>query len=361
MWLYLAVVAFPLMVGSIYNETTRSKRKFSGDDTEVNYAPKTLLFISALPMFLLIAFRHTSIGADTYVYQLHFFRTIEAPWGTFTEITEMEEGYTTFVKLITYITEDPLVFQCIVTAIYLLCLVSFVSHLETDSFLVLFLFGTLGMYTFMFTAIRQCLAISLCMFSYKYIKNRKLIPFIILIVLATLIHKSSFIFVAAYFVYVFELSPLNIIAYIFSTGFAVVFLELLQGWFNEQLEYDYDVEGGTGGIVFSIAVLGMMIFAVIFAFQKGESKSHFTGIVNIGIISAIFWTLRIFTRTAERPSFYFLPFVFVAVSHAIDAFEDERDKTITKYVIIVLSVALFCYRVSNNYGTNFIPYRIFEY
>lgn len=360
MWPYIAVVMFPLMLGSMYNESVRYRKQTIDGGFQDSTALKTLVFLSALPMFLLIALRNESIGADTGVYYLHFLKTIDAPWDTFTKITEMEEGYTTFVKLITYITEDLLVFQCICTAVYFLCVVSFVNQLETDRFLVLFLFGSLGMYTFMFTAIRQCLAISFCLYSYKFIKKRSIIPFIILVALATSIHKSSILFAVAYIFYDFVLSPKNIIAYICGTTFAVVFLESIQGWFNEQLEYDFGIESGAGGFIFSVAVLGMMIIAIIFAFQSGESKSHFTGIVNIGIIAALFWVLRLFTRIAERPSFYFLPFVFASVAYALESLKDEKEKVISKYVIIVLAIALFYYRLSNNAGT-IVPYKMFAF
>ena len=46
--------------------------------------------------------------------------------------------------------------------------------------LVLFLFATLGSYTFMFTGVRQCLAMSVCFYSYRFIKGKKIITVVLL-------------------------------------------------------------------------------------------------------------------------------------------------------------------------------------
>lgn len=356
---YILVVIFPLFVEGWY------KKRVAESDLLMNESRNkkvrwVYLFLAALPMFFLIAFRNQNIGADTGMYINHFNRMSSTPWVKIFDKANMEEGYLIFVKLITMFTASPLIYQIICATIYLLAITSFTNQQEKNHFFILFLFGTLGMYTFMFTGVRQCLAISICLFSYQFIKDRKIVPFAILMFLAFYFHKSSILFVAAYLIYSRKLSFWNACLYGVILAFAVLYLDVIQQWFNEQLEYDYEIEGGAGGTIFAFLVVAMTAITIfIMASNKDTSKSA-QGTINIGLIAMFFWILRLITRVAERPSFYFLIFLFSAYAYSIATLKNQNEKKIVKLLTVVLALALFVYRLMTN-QTNFVPYSFFSF
>jgi hypothetical protein len=206
-------IVFPLLIESVCNRNLLAVASLKSDE-QIKKMRYRYILLAALPMFLLIALRHPSIGADTGTYLYHFERTIDKPWEQIVNNTRMEMGYLIFVKLITLVTDSSLVFQIIYTTIYFFAVTSFINELEEGHFFSLFLFGTLSLYKFMFTGVRQCLAISLCLLSFRFIKSRKFLSFSLVMFVAFNFHKSSILFVVVYLIYGMKLSALNIIIYI---------------------------------------------------------------------------------------------------------------------------------------------------
>lgn len=359
MLVYILAVTFPLLVEQLYRGTVRKnylKNKMWANRKSL----KNYILLAALPMFFLIAFRNQNIGADTSVYIKFFNQIKDIPWDELFENTRLEPGYLVFVKIITLFTKSPLVFQIIYTSVYFFAIISFLTHIEKDHFFILFLFGSLGLYTFMFTGVRQCLAISVCLFSFRFIKDRKLVPFLLLMLLAFSFHKSAVLFVVAYFVYSLNLSYKSILLYIATTVLSVVYLENLQEFANEQLDYDYGIESNTGGIIFAIIALVMTAFTIYVTVKNKSITIESKGLINVGIIATFFWILRLFTRVAERPSFYFLLFLFAAFAYAISTIKGSNERFIVKCVTFVLSLALYIYKFTVNFSS-FIPYSFYSF
>jgi len=356
MLIYIFVAVWPLLIGNYYSS---KMGKYLSVGTELTKAQRknrrNWLLIAAFPMFLLIALRGKYMGADTLVYIKFFRLTAESSWNKMFDIVDFEPGYVIFEKLVSYISQEPLFFQITYTAVYLFAVVYFANQLERSNFLFLFFFATLGLYTFMFTGVRQCLAICVCLFSYGFIKKRKLVPFLLCIALAYTFHKSSILFLAAYFIYPRKLHFRNFMLY---AVLAVVFLrniDVIQEWFNEQLEYAYGVEQTGNGFIYLLVVGTIMLFsAVVMKLYHRESKEY-AGTFNISVIALIFWILRLETRVAERTSYYFLFFTMVILSYSIDALRDRREKLLFGYIIIFLSLLLFAYRFMTNFSS-LVPY-----
>ena len=355
---YILVVLFPFFAEVLYKSRLKEK-ELSREDPEATKMLRRYVLLAALPMFFLIAFRNQSIGADTNGYLENFQRTINVSWSDLEESSRMEYGYLVFVKLLTYVTHNPLVFQIIYTSIYLFALASFVNELEEEHFFFLFLFGALGSYTFMFTGVRQCLAMSICLFSFRFVKRRKPILFALLLLLAFQFHKSAVLFAMAYLIYPRKLSVLNVLLYFGVASFAVVYLEELQAFLNDQLDYDYGIEGQTGGIIFAVVMMVITVFTMVMTVSSKSLNRSSRGLINVGLVAMICWVLRIFTRIAERPSFYFLPFSFAALAYAVSTMKDKKEKKFTKTVIVVFALALYIYKFMTNF-VKFVPYSFYS-
>lgn len=363
MLIYVFVALFPLLVGTFYNAKIAAKASVNETNT-IKYLRKrwAWLFLAALPMLALIALRGSDVGADTSGYLKFFNQMVDTPWRSIFIVNEseyqFEPGFVVFEKLITYVTQNAKVYQVIYSSVYLLAVVTFANQLEKANFSFLFFFATLGTYIFMFTGVRQCLAMSICLFSYKFIKEHKFIPFLLLLVLAFTFHKSAILFIAAYFIYKRKISWLNTLIYAAFGALAYVYIKAIQEWFNDVLDYDYGIEETGSGLIFLLVVTAITAFSYFTVLYYKKQTKESVGLLNIGVITVILWVLRLATRVAERPSFYFLFFTAAMLCYGLDAPDKGRDRIIYKVAVYSACMILFVYRFLSSFSY-MIPYHSF--
>ena len=241
------VALWPLLIMSLYLKNTKPR---------YDYPPTKYLVLAALPMFTMLALRGEMMGADTIVYARHFVQSIDVSLSQMIDTSRMEVGYLTFVKGLTYVTHSPMLYQVICATIYMIGFVSFSKQLRgTDGFLFFYFVSTLGLFMFLFTGVRQCLAISICLYSYQFMLKRKYWIVLLLIALAYTFHKSSLLFAVTLFVWNRNLKWYGYLLYIIVVYIAYKYLMDVQMWINDKFDYDYEVENVGGGLIFLITAL----------------------------------------------------------------------------------------------------------
>ena len=80
--------------------------------------------------------------------------------------------------------------------------------------------------------------------------------------------------------------------------------------------------------------------------------------MNINFIALLLWILRIQTRVAERPSFYFLFFSCALFAYTLNRVKDRQIYFLAKIAIVVLCLLLYVYRFSTNFAS-FVPYKLY--
>lgn len=346
---YLFVAIWPLIMMRFYHKTRIENQ---------NRPSLMMLICTALPMFLLIAFRNELIGADTLIYNKHFVESLGKTVHEMSEVTRMETGYLVFVRLVGSITSSPQIYQLICSCIYMIGFLSFAKNLRgTDAFLFFYFVCTLGLFLFFFTGVRQCIAISICLFSYQYILKKKYLWVLLLLLLAYTFHKSSILFTCALFISNKNLKWYNYMAYMILVLLIGKYLLEIQMWFNESLDYSYEIENVGGGHEF-LFLLILMTYISYLMINKNENNNYATSLFNINILTLVFWILRLQTRVAERPSFYFLAFSCALFAFSLNKLPKGSLSMLYKYSIILIAFLLYVYRLATNFSS-FIPYSSF--
>jgi len=331
MFLYLGLAAFELLLYAIYNETKNIKIK------------NWLFIIACLSLFLVVGLRSEETDVDTIGYVNNFSFINRISWKNIPIEHPKDTGYYFFVKLIRTLTDSKTIFLLITAFLSLFGIFDLIKRNTKSPILALFFYITLANFNFIMTGIRQSIAMSICMFATRYIQERKLIPFLLLILLAAQFHHSAYIFLIMYFLGTRKINALNILISIIATLAAFISYEQLLNIANELLNYNYGVEHLDNGFIF-FAILLCILTLCILTKDKWIASVKETVTMNSGIICGIIWVFRLISRTSERPSMYWLNTIPVILPEALNSIEQPQTRKIAKLSTIILSFIFFTYR-----------------
>ena len=158
------------------------------------------VFWALLPAFLLVAFRSVSVGNDTYTYY-DAFEKYRAR-GDFEDIMSAslrEPGFLLLNYMCIKLGRSYTFMQVLISAFTYFSLYRFISRYSEDTWLscLLFLlnrhmFGTMN-------AVRMWLAIAIVLFAVPYVIERKIVPVIIITLIAMQFHFTAIVFFPVYF------------------------------------------------------------------------------------------------------------------------------------------------------------------
>lgn len=217
---------------------------------------------------------------------------------------------------------------------------------------------TLGLYGFTFSGLRQALALSILLYSYPYLKNKRFFRFALLVVLAAMFHSTALIFLVAYPVYCLKLRIRNLL-FLIVVGVVVIlnantiasFYLQLTG--TDEIYADYLEKSGAlsaAGIIISGCI---WLFCTVFLYRKNADKfdGHLCNLALLAlfgrILSAV-WFAEFF-----RVAMYFSAFEFLMIADACSC--KEKSTFVVRFKTAGVSLALAVYYFLSPNG-NFLTY-----
>lgn len=165
-----------------------------------------LPIVSFVILFVISAFRKQTVGGDLQRYLPTFARVQQTGWGDLliwndNEFSFMSEfGFRYLQKVMGYI-DTSNQFYIIFTSFFVLSIAIYaINKYSLDKALSIFIYVSI-IYLNSFNIIRACLSVAICLLSYKYIREKKLLPFVVLMFLAISVQRTSIFFLPAYFLY----------------------------------------------------------------------------------------------------------------------------------------------------------------
>ena len=336
MLFYLGIAAFELIIYLIYNQAQNDKQR------------KWLFILGCVGLWLFVGLRSNYTGADTIGYVRNFQNIVNIKWDGISEAYTRDYGFYYFVKLIRSVTDSVIAFKLVSAFVSLIGVFVLCWNNTKRPVLALYFYVTIGNLFFVMTGMRQAIAMSLCLLAINYVQKRKIIPFILLVLLATQFHHSAYIFLPMYFLGTRRVDALNMLITIGVTIATYFSYERLLNIANEMLDYDYGVEEtGNGGIFFVILLIILVLALMTKSKWMKDIKERV--IMNTGVLAVVIWVFRLIGRTAERPSMYFLNAIPVVLSESIDSVEDRQDRLLWELGAIALTFAFFAYRSLGQY------------
>ena len=187
---------------------------------------KKVLIGSMTALFLLAALRAPSVGRDVAGYKAVYQTIQQAPWKNF-DVSYFEWGYEFLMMLSSHVLHLPFqVFIAVIYGFYYFSLYRFIRRYSADYHLSVLIYVCFNFFCFDLSAIRNMLAITVCLFAVPFAQQRgakNMIKFLAIAVVAAQIHRSAYTFLAAYAIMKIPLNRYSLVFYGIILGILIVF------------------------------------------------------------------------------------------------------------------------------------------
>lgn len=326
--------------------TSLFARYFSTSLTsEVTYIKpnKFLIFISIASLVIVSGLRN-NIG-DTGYYILGYVSKSQL---TLSDIEfEGEFGFVILQILLHQISSDPQIFIFTIALITNLLIVLVLYKYSRMIELSLFVYIAFGMFTVSMNGVRQFLAAAIIFAATKYILNGNWRKFIVIVLLASTIHKSALILIPIYFIVRREawtkVTFLLLLSSVIITMGYNKFSEVLFSIMEETQYGNYSDSSYEGANILRVAVT---IVPIIIAFLGREKLRELWPqsdyIVNLSIIGLIFMVVATQNWIFARFHIYFGLYNLILISWIIVLFSKNNRKFIY-FSMLILFLIYFYY------------------
>lgn len=352
----LPVFIFSLIMAYISDKRAHIDFNKFGDKI-YRHKEKIFFFLMAVVAIVFVGLRTSYNDTETYRYSYELMPTGMGNILNLDLSLGSNPGFNilnTILKTIGFSTQDFLMIYAVVTVgIYFW----FVRKYSDNIWLSVFLFFTMGCYTFTMAAIKQCVAVAFCLVGIDRLLREKKISFVFWILLASTFHPYSLMYLIAPFL---MFKPWTNKTYILLAVFGLIGLGIqpLLGTvvdITTMLGEEYDAATFTGeGInIFRLAVVWVPVIVSFFVrkYLREANTKKDNLILNLTILNAeimfigLFGTANYFGRLAN----YFLIFQALCLPHLFNGFTTRSKKSITIICVICFLLYFYYANVINQY------------
>lgn len=245
-----------------------------------------LAFVGCLLIFF-AGFRHRAVGTDTGTYISWLTRVT-----SFEEALEFETevGYNLLVWFSSSFSDSYALLLVVIGVLVVGCYLTTIATLVKNYEFAVFVFISLGVYTFFFNAARQGIAVALCFAALPWLLKREAVPYFLLVAGAALFHKTAIIAAPLYFFARPNVGLKDIFMVVVGTAVlaaSISNLALFVASFLDDRFASYGQEGSGGGYVqvAFLAVQGMLL--LLFKEQIKEHRDWYNRLLNIYLLGLI--------------------------------------------------------------------------
>jgi len=311
-------------------------------------------------MVLVAGLRDGSVGTDS-VYYLIFFDRITS----FDEVVKygndtLEYGYWTLNWLVHYLSDQYMALFFAIATIVIGCYLRAIFENSRNVAISLFLFISMGHYTFFFNGARQGIACAICSLAIKPLIDRNIWKYLGCVALAVTFHKTAIIMVPVYFLFGRKNTLMRNLLFWFLGVFCAVAIQPLvaiASSFDERYSKYGDSGDGGGYIIVAFYLLltlfflgckglitidrkryhiflNMLVFGSVISLVSVFFRLNPSGILRLCLyfnVSAIFLWPILFRNILDQSARYFLVGAFSLFYVAFYILTTSRFSKLTPY------------------------------
>lgn len=337
---------------------------------------RSLLKTSNRPIFLILliflllimsGLRGNTVGADTIRYYEKFTSLLGKEYSEVSDSISIQKEPEFYMLSWAFgrVIPNVQVWFAFVSLVYLIG-VALICYWESPdySFSMLYIY-CMGLFFFSMTGLRQTLALGFVLVSYYFLVKRKLIPFLLLVFLASRFHRSALVFAVIYPFANFKSGWMRLSFGLIAFIVVLVFKDSIGSWMMQNIPDDLidqrlsSYMGSTtrlNGSGFLIQFL-MLVFCLRYRKNVVSDVPHREALYNLASIGLIFEAASISIAEFFRIGMYFNWSYMVLIPICIQYEAGERNYEVLRMAIIMALLAYFFY--STLYSCSVVPYTFF--
>lgn len=358
---------------------------------------KTIYLAIMFVLLYFVSVLRYGMGNDYFSY-IRIFKEISASDWSIVFSGKYEPIYALITKLIASFTDNPEIMYAIFAALILVPVAFAIKKYSDNVWLSVTVYLCLTFFYTSLSFIRQSLAVSVIILAYGFMKERKIVPVLILGVVAILIHYTSAVFIVFYLLTLIKPTKKYLIIYgSISIGALITCLimkalganplNLIAQLFSAILGKDYSSYIGTiwfetgFGVEYLIMPAVLLAFVLISYFCGWKERPEADMLLQATLLNASIWSFIVFAFIIERFSMFIFIFSIFTIPSITSYFSEKAalaekketsDKKMPGYskkkaedkkdnaflIIVCTTVGLFAYNcfglIKNFHGVN--PY-----
>jgi transmembrane protein EpsG len=327
----------------------------------IKFKKEILLVLIFVPLFLVSGLRY-EVGKDYLNYTYTFNLASNSPnlltLFSLSQDSTVEFAYLLLNKMVGLLTDNVQWIFFITSFIIIFLVFKTVYQHSSIVWLSIYLFAV-GGYIASFNIVRQYIAISLVFYSYKYMKDKNLIKFTLLVITASFFHYSALLILPLYFILNLDLNFKKMLLFSFIGGLIGLFFDpivnTVQGVFYS--EYTSTSYGMTAGNINNV-IIAFFYFALAIVFKRPLLARDSSNIILINwsfinfVLSLMSLNIWLITRLMDYSSL----FLILLLPEIITSINDKLIKLVLIAIIIFLTLVLFYLNISNP-SNMYVPYQ----
>lgn len=314
------------------NSTIICKQKFRYEDL--------IVFLFFLLLWIMTAFRAKQIGNDTLRY-IDFFKNHIT--SSFVPSGRTEIGFQFLCFAIGRLSMNPHVFLIVCSSIVYIGLIIYIFLFCNNKSLAICLFYCFFFSTFM-SMIRQSIAMVIVLYAYQFLKRKKIILFVVLVILASLFHTTALVTLLLLFHRFYKYRPTTV--FLISAVLAIL---SLFGVFNNfyiailpKYSSYFDSSYASSGFlaVGYECVRNVALYAIAYHFFKSGNKkeTNIMAVFLLLIILGVFgFSMNLFTRVSE----YFILIAVIEFSNMVTSNVYLKNKQLYLRILCISLISFF--------------------
>ena len=313
--------------------------------------------LSFLGLLFLLGFHDPSIGTDMGAY-IPAFQSREPRFSLNPDIVYgFEPGFVNYLSLIKYFTNNEQAFLFISAIVILFPVLWLIKSYSKNTMFSIIIYTSWYLYYFSFSGLRQAIAVSICVLATLCLLKKKLIPYIVIVVLASSIHTSALFFIIAYPLYWLKMpTRIQLLVFIVLLLVLLFFKDIIVTVanlvFGADNRYSGHIQSSSfGGYTIAIVYLCFGVFQIY------HNKQHSNPYIPFLLLITILQFTGVYSQTIPRIAYYFLPIFALSFPEALSNI-NNKNRPMYTCAFVMLFVTFFFMQASSHY-LEVTPFKFF--
>jgi hypothetical protein len=201
-------------------------------------------------MITLSALRANTVGIDYVQYATYFTQVRNGGWSFLISAANgyrVEPGYSLLNYFVSLFTGDVRIYMLVVSIVAVSLTAILLYKYSPIPWIGMFVFGSFGFFGNSLSFIRQSIAIAIFLFAIRFLKDKRFLPYLVIVLLAASFHKAMLIMIPIYFIAHIKINWKSLTTY---AGLTALIMGLSWSLFNIVTKYVYQYYATQEGIYY---------------------------------------------------------------------------------------------------------------